>query len=672
MAQNITSQITVVEGMTKEGIRAWINENLTVNSPCLIRTNFYSFFHCLLDNVESDSSILCGKDIPVSEETKELVKRNIVATKKKLEANMNFLLNSSIWVRFCDNGNWDGASDETKSNDIKLALEEFKWFDILHLYEFKAAQEYIEYQLRAQNQNYLVEIGGHGVHISPMIYSDEVEFRDFFLTQNNKLSFKYLLADPVKSKGFQTNDISLRILLVDDKISISKDASQCTRLRKCDNCDTCTEVNACKLRVIRALLSGEFIRDTTKRDAFKKKTYWADNVESFVVNNVGVPEIWEVDGTTNKLYLSNKGVTSTFENGVTKSFNGVQIIGVRDLETALSLMSFCKFDIILLDYLLGSRSQIDTTRTYSTELFEFLSYDFFKNEKSDVVEFVKDSFRTRYANVYPEIDNNKLNNLLKQFQDNVKLNRGPLDKFWIFPMTSYNSSFISDLQSKHVKLIDHRWNISQGADPINTPWKFLYKINEFVDLQLRQSVFWKNQLMTFIQFTGEDFEEQFEKEFSTPQEDESCFESFQRFMGAEYANLMKRYGTQDLIERDAAGDGGLSSSPFAGFISKSFYNDFINHGTEIELNRLMRIFYHHAATMFDDRYGRKHLRESFERLRVFIAYNNLDVLDTVPGNTETMNPKLILRRGLRFLNVVIDSDFNAKTIHDWLNLNKGK
>lgn len=605
MAQNITSQITVVEGMTKEGIRAWINENLTVNSPCLIRTNFYSFFHCLLDNVESDSSILCGKDIPVSEETKELVKRNIVATKKKLEANMNFLLNSSIWVRFCDNGNWDGASDETKSNDIKLALEEFEWFNNLHLYEFKAAKEYIEYQLRAQNQNYLAEIGEHGVHITPMIYSDEVEFRNFFLGYKSSLPLKFKFMAHNEGE-FYAEDVDLRILLVDDKISTRNDRENASSIKKCDDCTKCDKSDSCKLKVIRSLLRGEFIPED-KRGAFKQKTYWALSVESFVVNTTTIPEIWSIDKKNGKLKPNDVGEKINIENNVNANHGGVQIIGVRDLDTALCMMSFCKFDIILLDYLLGPRSNDDPTRTYSTELFEFLSYRF---EKEEAVPEILEMLRKTSSFSDEQ---------LKEFQNNVKLNRGPLDKFWIIPMTSYNSSFITDLQRKHVRLIDHRWNISQGADPINTPWKFLYKINEFVDLQLRSCVFHINELLEFLKYNCEDFDE-----LSKSKNNKPDFYDFQSFMGAEFADFMRRYGNRHLIQRDAVTELGEKRTENKSLLSTCvwarFYND-RNYRTEIELNRLIQRFLHHVATMHNDRFGRQRLEEAFGQLCFFIESN---------------------------------------------------
>ena len=665
---------TVLQIKTKEKTRNWIRKNLLdpkgnpEYEPYLISTNYFSFFKCLLADIAHATPKVAGYSASISPKSQNEVRHNIEATRNRLNSNINFLQNSSIWIRFCDNGDWDGSNESSQTDDIKSAIEELNWFQELRLYEFKAAKEYIEYQLRAQSQNFLTEMGGHGVHITPMIYSDEAEFRDFFFSKESRLSFKFL-GEKKDSIGFHTKDVSLRILLVDDKIGTCGDTKQSERIHESGNCDNCSGAVDCKLRVIKSLLSGDFIKNTDKQKGFKEKTYWAENVISYVLDHIGVSDVWSINEKQRKLLPKKNGIKSDLEKILKNGSAGVQIIGVRDLESALSLLSCCKFDIVLLDYLLGERGGGDTERSYSTEIFEFLGHDFDKrNERSEIVNMLRKSLKCSCASVYPTLDDSQIDSLLKEFQDNVKLNRGPLDKFWIIPMTSYNSSFISDLQSKHVRLIDHRWNISQGADPINTPWKFLYKLNEFVDLQLRLSVYWKDQLLTFIQYTGEDLEARI-KNRGKEKEEGSCFEEFKQFMGAEYANLMKRYGSQYLIERDARGSS-MEQSPFAKYISDSFYNDYKDYGVVTELNRLMKEFYSQAASMFDDRFGRQRLREAFERLRVFISYNRLINDFGVEKKEDITDKKVLLSSSLRLLNVVVDSEFNLDMI--WKELDSQK
>lgn len=646
---------------TKHGISRWLKTNITVDqekgiitddsnswSPILITTNFYSLLQCLEEKArKGDPGFLGNPSADNLQTRKDTALKSIDTVRKKVERDLNFLKNSSIWVRFCDHEDWDAQTEGTQSQDIKDAIEEFGWFNELKLYGFKPAREFIEYQSRSQKENYLNEVGAHGVFITPMIYSDEVRFRDFFLKEGQQSPFKFL--GPKDSDQFKNEDVALRILLVDDRIwdhggKWDSTISECKVCPDGGECLQCGGIDTCKLRVIRKLLSGDFILDPKKKKCFSGRTYWADQVKSFCVNKIAIEEIWTRSndgklelkkGEQDELYKINSTLKYLSSN------NEVQVVGVYDIESALALLSCCKFDIILLDYLLGERSAEDHERSYSTELFEFLGYNKESPDSIPVVEMLKEK-KALFGT--PE--------KIKEFQDIVKLNRGPLDKFWIVPMTSYNSSFISDLQSKHVQLIDHRWNISQGADPINTPWKFLYKLNEFVDLQLRLSVFWKSQLLRFIQFTGDDLKE----EFRDGSKEGYCFNEFQQFMGAEYANLQKRYGAQSLIERDADGKG-INYSLFARYVREEFYGDYKEYGIVTELNRLMQRFYHRAASMFDDRHGRQRLRESYERLRVFIAYNRLDI-----GNEP-------LQRALEFIWAVIDSEFEKKKIWKWLEEN---
>ena len=647
-------QLTVLQAKSKEAVRNWMNCDLNLETdeqgeliykPFLIRTNFFSFFRCLIDNIDSVNPKILGDCTEINQdvknERKELVRRNIERTKSKLKTNINFLQNSSIWIRFCDNGDWDGSDENNKSDEIKESSEEFHWFEALKLYEFKPAKEYILYQLRTRLQNYLDVIGdeGHGVHITPVIYSDEVVFRDFFLKEQNSPTFKFLATNE-SNEDFQTNDITLRVLLVDDRISKSVEQQP---ISECDkDCIICSDKDSCKLRVINSLISGRFILDDQKKESFKKHTYWdADNVKSFVLDSIKISHIWDVNQISKSLIQKQNAdsIKVQLDKNLQENRSCVQILGVRDLETALSLMSCCKFDIILLDYLLGERSINETERTYSTELFEFLSYDFKKGKDAPaIIEMLK--------NNNLELGDDQLN----EFQDIVKLNRGPIDRFWIVPMTSYNSSFISDLQRKHVRLIDHRWNISQGADPINTPWRFLHKLNEFIDLQLRSCVFHMEQLLRFLKYTC-DYSMEFNKKAGVMN-----FYDFQSFMGAEYATFMQLYGNRLPIKRDAINETKSNAtdnkSAFATYIWDNFYRN-PDYYDAIELNRLAHRFYYQASTMYNDRAGRQRLNEAFANLDFFVRTNNRIKEILKLTNHKDLLPLTDGNNGLAYLRTVI-------------------
>ena len=228
--------------LTRKKAREWLCGNINFSNdnkpqqPFLVRTNFYSFFDCLREDAKKGrNSRILGDTRNLNDdkiESQKLVLKNIEKTKSKIENDaLDFLLNSSIWIRFCDNGDWDGTASSSMSEDVKSAKEEFDWFKNLGLYDFDAAKEFIEYQVRAQKENYLDPTinGGHSTHVSPMVYSNEVEFRDFFFGGESTINFKFM-ENQAKENGFKSSDVSLRILLVDDKMCESCEG-------KCSGCE---------------------------------------------------------------------------------------------------------------------------------------------------------------------------------------------------------------------------------------------------------------------------------------------------------------------------------------------------------------------------------------------------------------------------------------------------
>ena len=634
----------VIDLTTVNDTRTWIVNYLSnlksdTPKPVMIRTNFYSVFDFMEKKAQSGE--LCRDD------HKDKAEKNIKKTRDVLESRvLNFLLNSSIWLRFCNDGPWDGQTGSVKTDAIDIAIKEFGWFKGLGLYGFPAAKEYIDYQVRVQNNNQLKETEGHGTYITPTIYSNEVEYRDFFLKKDDsKIRFKFLRNDAEASNhDFQTEDVALRILMVDDKIGEPQEAQNSgsdndkngPRILKCDKCERCNypkpksrnnDLNICKLRVVSKLMSGNFIdNDDDRQGNLRERTYWADKVNTYVVRGLTTGEVWRLEEGQLKLKTDEGSFFDKYNNKIKGDSGCVQVIAVPDIESALTLMSCCKFDIILLDYLLGERGKNNPERTYSTELFEFMSLDFKKTDDAKGTTPVVKMLKMGLSG-----DEKQKTKFLKEFHKEVILNRGPLDKYWIVPMTSYNSSFISDLQRKNVQLIGHRWNISQGADPVNTPWHFLHKINEFVDLQLRSSVFRLYTLLLFLKYMCEDSIQLKPKDG----EDTIGFYDFQAFMGAEYANFMRRYGNRQMLRRDAAldGDTNADKSLFATYIWMHFYVN-PEYRDVIELNRLIRRFLHHASVMHNDGNGQQMLEDTFGQLSFFIDTNK-KVQDTI-GNFEDL------------------------------------
>lgn len=90
----------------------------------------------------------------------------------------SFINNSSIWIRLVDN---DCTAE-------KIAINEFKYFNEIGLYDYDSAIENLDYNIRLQPQNYLdSKTQGHGVHVTPVLYGDEAESLNILRDNNLKI-----------------------------------------------------------------------------------------------------------------------------------------------------------------------------------------------------------------------------------------------------------------------------------------------------------------------------------------------------------------------------------------------------------------------------------------------------------------------------------------------------
>lgn len=101
------------------------------------------------------------------------------------------------------------------------------------------------------------------------------------------------------------------------------------------------------------------------------------------------------------------------------------------------------FDIILLDYLLGESELSSTLKAYGHEF---------------LLEMTTGQ---------------------KQHQ----LRRGPMGRFWIYPISSFPHAFTDKLRQLNIDGSNRRWHIANGGDPVSTPE--LFRVN-FYRLLLRQ------------------------------------------------------------------------------------------------------------------------------------------------------------------------------------------
>jgi len=86
---------------------------------------------------------------------------------------------------------------------------------------------------------------------------------------------------------------------------------------------------------------------------------------------------------------------------------------------------------------------------------------------------------------------------LKKNNDLLKL-RGPLGRFWIFPVTSFSNAMLSKLEEEGIGRIDDVWYIMDGADMINTPELFKYNFLQLIYLQLNTAIVTIEDIARFV------------------------------------------------------------------------------------------------------------------------------------------------------------------------------
>ena len=545
---------------------------------------------------------------------------------RRLKYDYSVFLNSSIWFRAI-----------TKLGDDAEAIKrEFDYFNKLGLYDYSSAKEYFDFNCRRNKNNYLKSssVAGHGNFVTPILYGDELKSLEvlrkncFPYSNDNDITFDFF-------KEF--HDVALRILVVDDKVgscerssylSITKAFNNSIRIYSCEECNK----TQCKLKTIRQLMD-----DGGKDDIFpgigvdKDFFYWNEkDIKCYFCPDV-MKDFIDDENERGKLrdkdFQNIKFTNGDEENGNPEfvDFNSegskgkVQLVGVRDVRTALLLLSRYKFDMIFFDYLLYKKDENTEERDFSLQFFKFLS------EKK---EWGSEA--------------------LKKLRRDVLDNRGPLDKFWIMPITGFNDTFIADLSRNDVPLISSKWHINNGADPITTPWQFLEKLNLFIELQLKGCLYKRDKLLQFLQYTGEDLKEHFPEVFKQESDNKKVnFWEFQAFMGAEYSSFMSHYGSRLVIKRDAVTDDNeknkTDKSVFATYIWDNFYKlkpesdpkEKQDKKLLFGLHNQMTKFYQVAASMPDDHNGMERIREAFRRLRYYVDSNRLaDLADNSREETD--------------------------------------
>lgn len=452
----------------------------------------------------------------------------------------SIFVNSSIWFWYIN------LKDQKKSmriNEINTSVNHYS--KELNLFKNVNAREYIDFQLRVQSQNFLTGSGGHSQEITPIIYADEL-LRKHDTTISRELNFFF--DEQKENNDYKTKGIIIRILLIDDKINCTINGNGIK-----NHCN-------CKALIIKNLLE-------LKLDKVKQKDVCWRTEESFNAVKIfqkgctaGCPECFNNDISNSRVLLDIKN-----DNNNPK----IQIIAVKTLEIARQLLDCneIRFDLIMMDYLLDWKKDKPEEREYATE--------FWGNGIEKYFEFSKEA--KQKGSEYEK---------LTDTYDKIKSNRGPMNRLWIFPITAFNQTFIDDLRNRGIRLNDYYWYLSRGADPINTPYLFIYTLNKFLQLMLSEAIFSLYDLSNFLKKSIEKWENLSKKENA---EKKVNAEKIRILMTTEYIYFINQYAMREQIKRDLD-----SGSLFAHYVNENFFKK-EEEKDLIKISDSIRRFYHSLA-----------------------------------------------------------------------------
>lgn len=507
-----------------------------------------------------------------------------ITSLRKKYSHANFIFNSCIAVRFLFLPK-NEEDLESKEDFLKRSYESDFYVGFSD-----NIKEYLELNLSIQIFNELrrgsVSSGAHGKHITPFLYSDELDMRS-----KTKIAYdlRFFLPESKKTSDKPYKGITLRILLIDDKLGSEGD---CTS-------DSDQMKFSCKAGLIKHLMELSF--DKEKRDNVCWMTPETVNgTDSSTIEIFQESCVLGCHGC-NKFNLTEfnikKSDESSTETDKAANLTGkIQIYAVKSLKEARDLLAsdLLRFDLIMMDYLLDKKGGDSEEREFATDFWSDGAQKYFESPMDDVIK--------------------------KQY-DSIKLNRGPMNRLWIFPITAFNQTFIDDLRNKGVRLIDHYWYLSRGADPINTPYQFLNSLNNFLQLQLRQAIFSMSMLIGFINRSLKQLE-------SIKNADD-----FQAFMGAEYTVIMQKFGWRPVIYRDKE-----AGSLFAAYVWDNFYS--LEENRELfRLLDLVQKFYQSCA--YGEPNDTRNMRNYLVELKVYLIDRQKKIEDKLePENDAQVNNKI--------------------------------
>ena len=160
----------------------------------------------------------------------------------------------------------------------------------------------------------------------------------------------------------------------------------------------------------------------------------------------------------------------------TKESNKSPNNGSRSKEVIISkLLNECDLDFTITCV----KSVLEAVNKLQEEQYDIILLDFLLGESS------KKSGREYGHELLKKIDENPL----------LHSRKGPLDYYWIFPISIYTTSFFDKLREQRLQHHSEHWHLARGADPVNTPELFKFLIFKLMTLQIDEVEFTSEKLV---------------------------------------------------------------------------------------------------------------------------------------------------------------------------------
>lgn len=374
---------------------------------------------------------------------------------------------SSIWHRYV---NFLGSIKDQENLDSSFlkTINDFCTYSADRRYNTTVGNEYLELQSRLVENSYIKgERKGHAGFVRPFIFHSESQMAERLKTL-------------IDNQRHDFSNIYWNFLWIDDHAYQWEKGENVPRKLTplCNSERTPEKLDIIKLQVARALGT-----DPQRIETWFPKT----NDESSLIETLNAEDRENIPlAKRHNEYFSKYSPESD-------ETNSSRIYCVASVKMALAVLKYFSFDVILLDYLLGDNDL--KHRDFGSNLLKCLDPAGKKEEEKEYL---------------------------------MKLVKGPLNRYWIFPTTAFSQAMLDEIKAEGHSHFSPVWHLSTGADPINTPNLYAYKLRKFLEMQISEVDFDLGEVLE-RSFGSKEYRRNNEPDVRASAKD--CYPEITRFLG---------------------------------------------------------------------------------------------------------------------------------------------